>query len=122
MKSEQTFNTGQEREEHDMKAQRRRKKYRITSKFRFITTMMILFTLLITGLNAVTGSDTSIALTKSQYMQVKVVSGDTLWDLANQYKSDGTDTRKAVYEICRINEIDASDMKPDMVILIPENL
>lgn len=105
-----------------MKAQRRRKKYRITSKFRFITTMMILFTLLIAGLNVVTGSDTSIALTKSQYTQVKVVSGDTLWDLANQYKSDGTDTRKAVYEICRINEIDASDMKPDMVILIPENL
>lgn len=105
-----------------MRTQRQRKKYRITSKFRFILTMMILFTLLITGFNAITGSDTSTALTKPQYVQVKVVSGDTLWDLANQYKADDTDTRKAVYEICRINEIDASDLKPDMVIQIPEDL
>lgn len=105
-----------------MRTQRRRKKYRITSKFRFIITIMISFTLLVTGFNAMTGSDTSTALTKPQYTQVKVASGDTLWDLANQYKSADTDTRKAVYEICRINEIDASDMKPEMVILIPEDL
>lgn len=101
---------------------RRKKKYRIKSKFRFITSLIIMLGILIGGFNMVTGLNTSVALTKPQYTQVKVCYGDTLWDIANVYKSDDTDTRRAVYEICKVNDINASDLTPGMVISVPEKL
>lgn len=101
---------------------KRRKKYRITSKFRFITSMIIMIGLCIAGFTAVTGLNTSVALTKQTYTQVQVSSGDTLWTIANAYKDENTDTRKAVYEICQVNDIEASDLHPGMVLEIPEDL
>lgn len=100
----------------------RRKKYRIKSKFRFITSIIIMIGIIIGGINMITGASTSLALVKPQYTQVEVCYGDTLWDIAGKYKSDNTDTRRAVYEICRLNDINASDLKPGMVISVPEEL
>lgn len=101
---------------------RRRKKYRIKSKFRFITSMIIMIGIVIGGFNLITGLNVSTALTKTEYTQVEICYGDTLWDIANQYKSNDTDPRKAVYEICQINNIEASDLIPGMVISVPQNL
>ena len=78
--------------------------------------------LCIAGFTAVTGLNTSVALTKQTYTQVQVSSGDTLWTIANAYKDENTDTRKAVYEICQVNDIEASDLHPGMVLEIPEDL
>lgn len=104
-----------------MRAQRR-KKYRITSKFRFITSIIIMTSLAIGIFGAVSGLNISRAITKPQYTQVEVCYGDTLWDIANTYKSEDTDTRRAVFEICKINDIEASDLSPGMTISIPESL
>lgn len=104
-----------------MRAQRR-KKYRITSKFRFITSIIIMTSLAIGIFGAVSGLNVSRAITKPQYTQVEVCYGDTLWDIANTYKSEDTDTRRAVFEICKINDIEASDLSPGMTISIPESL
>ena len=115
----------QEREVSNMTYQsktHKRKRYRITSKFRFITSLVIMLGLLITGLNCLSGINESTALTKTEYATVEIVFGDTLWDIANTYKSNNTDTRKAIYEICEINNIDASDLTPGMIIKVPENL
>ena len=101
---------------------RKRKKYRITSKFRFITSIIIMIGLCVAGFAALTGLNTSVALTKQSYTQVQVSSGDTLWTIANTYKDENTDTRKAVYEICQVNDIEASDLHPGMVVAIPEDL
>ena len=101
---------------------RKRKKYRITSKFRFITSMIIMIGLCVAGFTALTGLNTSVALTKQTYTEVQVSSGDTLWTIANTYKDESTDTRKAVYEICQINDIEASDLHPGMTLAIPEDL
>ena len=87
---------------------RKRKKYRITSKFRFITSMIIMIGLCVAGFTALTGLNTSVALTKQT--------------IANTYKDESTDTRKAVYEICQINDIEASDLHPGMTLAIPEDL
>lgn len=100
----------------------RRKKYRIKSKFRFIVSMIIMMSIAIGGFNMITGSNKSIALTKPQFTKVQVCYGDTLWDIANEHKSDDIDTRRAVYEICRVNDINASDLTPGMVISIPGEL
>lgn len=117
---EQMFE-GQEREGCQMKTQRR-KKYRITSKFRFITSIIIMSCLAIGIFGTITGLNVSRAITKTEYAQVEICYGDTLWDIANTYKSNDTDTRKAVYKICKINDIEASDLTPGMTISVPKDL
>lgn len=99
-----------------------RKKYRITSKFRFITSVVIMAGLIIGIMGAVSGLNVSRALTETKYKEVQICYGDTLWDIANTYKSDDTDTRKAVFEICKVNDIEASDLEPGMTISVPEDL
>ena len=125
--SEQTFcytvhNKTNKRLRSHQNTGRKRKKYRITSKFRFITSMIIMIGLCVAGFTALTGLNTSVALTKQTYTEVQVSSGDTLWTIANTYKDESTDTRKAVYEICQINDIEASDLHPGMTLAIPEDL
>ena len=100
----------------------KRKKYRIKSKFRFITSMVIIAVLAVAGFNFITGFDQSTALEKTTYTKVRVVSGDTLWNIADKYKSNSTDPRDAVYRICSINDISASELQPDMILMIPDNL
>lgn len=99
-----------------------RKKYRIKSKFRFITSVVIMAGLMIGIIGAVSGLNVSRALTETKYKEVQICYGDTLWDIANTYKSDDTDTRKAVFEICKANDIEASDLEPGMTISVPEDL
>lgn len=117
---EQMFE-GQEREGCQMKTQRR-KKYRITSKFRFITSIIVMSCLAIGIFGTISGLNISRAITKDQYTQVKICYGDTLWDIANTYKSNDTDTRKAVFEICKTNDIEATDLAPGMTISVPKDL
>lgn len=103
--------------------QKKRKKYRIKSKARFITSVVIMLGILVSGFGALTGLNISAALTKPQYEYVHVESGDTLWDIAKKHKSDDTDIRKAVFEISKANnDIDASALYPGMVISVPEEL
>lgn len=73
-------------------------------------------------IGAVSGLNVSRALTETKYKEVQICYGDTLWDIANTYKSDDTDTRKAVFEICKANDIEASDLEPGMTISVPEDL
>ena len=98
------------------------KKYRIKSKFRFITSVVIMAGLMIGIIGAVSGLNVSRALTETKYKEVQICYGDTLWDIANTYKSNDTDTRKAVFEICKANDIEASDLEPGMTISVPEDL
>jgi nucleoid-associated protein YgaU len=98
------------------------KRYRVKSKFRFITFIVVTAFLTIGLFTAVTGLNVSTALTKQDTVKVTVESGDTLWNIAKEYKSNNTDTRKAVYEICHVNDIDASDLTPGMVLVIPSDI
>ena len=106
----------------DFNNTRKRKKYRIKSKFRFITSITVMAILLVSALGFIFGLNDSQALTKTEYEQIQISSGDTLWQIANEYKTDDTDTRKAVYKICQINDIDASELYPGMVISVPKEL
>ncbi len=112
---------GQESEGCHMRTQKR-KKYRIKSHFRFITSIVIILGLIISGIYALSGLNKSTALTKTEYAQIEIGYGDTLWEIANEYKSNETDTRKAVYEICKVNNIEASDLTPGTVISVPMDL
>lgn len=99
------------------------KKYRIKSKFRFVTFMIIVIGLAVGAIGYFSGYGISTALT-DPYSEVKVevVSGDTVWDIAYEYKSSDKDIRKAVYEICQANELDDGHIEEGMTLTIPQSL
>ena len=84
--------------------------------------MVIILGLAIGAFSMLTNLNTSVALTNPQYTEVEIASGDTLWNIANTYKSNKTDPREAVYTICKINDIEASDLQPGMIISVPKKL
>lgn len=113
---------GQNREVNVMGNTRTVKKYRIKSKFRFITSLAVVLGLCVGLLGFVTGLNTSTAETRYSCTEVEICAGDTLWNIAENVKSDDMDTRQVVYEICRENGINAGDIQPGMVLKVPEYL
>lgn len=96
-----------------------KKKHRIKSKFRFILflTVSILMAISVTG--TIFGANSVESLTKPVYTEIIVQSGDTLWDLAEEFGPDHQDIRKVVHAICQLNDISADSIYPGQAILIP---
>lgn len=94
-------------------------KYRIVNKFRFITFLTVLILILsfaaisIFDLSKVSGSDIR------EYSEITVVDGDTIWQIAKTYGSDSKDIREVVYEICKINNINADMLRAGQKLLVP---
>ena len=100
-----------------------RKKYRIKSKFRFVTFLVIVIGLSVGLFGFITEFDVSTALAKpADSITVEIASGDTLWDIADRYKTRNTDIREAVYLISQENNITDGQIQEGMVISIPESL
>ena len=98
------------------------KRYRIKSKARFITFIVMITFMIIGGISFLTGSDESTATTVDEYTTYTVGYGDTLWGIADQFKDDDTDVRKAVFVISKTNDIKAEDLQPGMELLIPQDM
>ncbi|MDD4199893.1 MAG: LysM peptidoglycan-binding domain-containing protein [Eubacteriales bacterium] len=99
------------------------RKYRIKSKFRFVTFLVIVIGLSMGIFGYITGFDISTALTKpSDEIIIEVAAGETLWNIADRYKSENTDIREAVYLISRVNDISDGYIQEGMMISIPECL
>lgn len=99
------------------------KKYRIKSKFRFITFLVIVIGFTFGMFGFATGMNFSTALENhSNDKQIEVCAGDTLWDIAGEFKSNDTDIREAVYDICRVNDIKDGSIQEGMILSIPQSL
>ncbi len=98
------------------------KKYRIKSKFRFITSLVIALGLFVGLFGFITGIDTTTAVTKNDCTEIEVCAGDTLWDIAENVKTKDMDTREVIFEICKENNIKAGDIQPGMILKVPEYL
>ncbi len=99
------------------------KKYRIKSKFRFIAFIVVVLGIAAGTLEYLTGYDVSTALENpGDQITVEVSAGDTVWDIAKHFTSDGKDIRKAVYEICEANDLQDGRIQSGMILTIPENL
>lgn len=95
------------------------KTYRIKSRTRFtcfVTLTIILITILA---NFALGFSTASSLTVPQYEEIRIQSGDTLWDIAGRYTDNSQDIRSAIHEICQINDISASELYVGMTIKVP---
>jgi FOG: LysM repeat len=95
-------------------------KYRIKSKFRFTLFMTIVFLMFISIAGTVIGANNSQSLTKPACSEVIIQSGDTLWDIAQEFGPNDKDVREVVYDICRFNDISADSIQPGQMILIPQ--
>ncbi|MDD7216410.1 MAG: LysM peptidoglycan-binding domain-containing protein [Firmicutes bacterium] len=95
------------------------KNYRIKSRFRFTVFVVLTIVLMTTAANFALGLNTAASSTVQEYMDVEIKSGDTLWNIAETYMPDNMDTRKAVYQICSLNDISADELYAGMTIQVP---
>ena len=98
------------------------KKYRVANKARFTAFVAISIVLLAFIITTALGYNTASGASTQEYVQVKVQSGDTIWGLAQEYGPADMDIRNVVYEICRINGIQADTLQAGQYITIPTEL
>lgn len=77
------------------------KHLRITNYKRFITSVTVLLVLVISLFNMVFASNEE-GYAINEYT---VIAGDTLWQIAEENKAEGTDIRKYIYELKELNNL-----------------
>ena len=95
------------------------RRYRVANRFRFTLFVTIMIILITTVINFALGLNTAESLTYVEYMDLEIMSGDTLWSIAETYMADYNDVRMAVYELCQINDISADQLQVGMTIQVP---
>ena len=94
-------------------------RYRINNRVRFTLFVVLVILFVTTFANFALGLNTANSATYVEYTEVKVMSGDTLWSIASTYMDDNSDIRRSVYELCQINDINASQLQAGMTLLVP---
>lgn len=97
----------------------RKKRLIIVNKLRFILMSLLTLIILSIFLSYITGFFMSEASTVETPIEVKIVAGDTLWDLATTYNYYEEDLREVVYRIKTYNALESSNIKVGQVIKIP---
>ena len=95
------------------------RRYRIVNRVRFTAFLCALILVTVFTFSALFGYGRSEAMDADKYISVEVSYGDTLWNLASEYGPENTDIRKIVFEIERINDVNASTLHPGQVLEIP---
>lgn len=91
------------------------KRYTLKNPRRFYTVIM-LFTIIISCtllISTVNGADSG-----PSYISVTIDKGDTLWDLAKEYKKDG-DIRRYIHKVQVLNNLSDSNLIEGEVIKMP---
>ena len=78
---------------------------RIKNKLRFITFLLVMFTLLSALCVSVFNIGKVYSKSEIEYSVYVVDNGETLWDIANKNNPENKDIRKVVYEIQKYNNI-----------------
>lgn len=97
-----------------------KKRYKIVNKTRFylfVTSsfaFILIFSFILLSRNRAYSS-----VYKVGYKEVKVVEGDTLWNIALNYLPPKTDVRKMVYDIKEFNEMEDFYIYPGDRIKVP---
>lgn len=89
------------------------KHFIIRNSFSFaLVALILLFSMLFITKLSIVNSD-------SDYIEVTVEQGDTLWHLAEKYNSEKKDITSFISQVKKINELNESNIKVGDVILIP---
>ena len=87
---------------------------RIKNKKRFILSIMILATIIISIFNLVL-ANVEKSITVAEHT---VVCGETLWSIATEYKKDGQDVREYIFELRKLNNLEDCNLNVGQEILI----
>ena len=95
------------------------KRLYIVNRPKFI--MMSLLTLIILSIliNMFTGLFMSEASTQNSNITLKIVKGDTLWEIAKSYNFYDEDIRAVVHRIKKANELEDGQLYAGQTLLIP---
>lgn len=96
-----------------------KKKYRIKSRIRFFSFILVAMLLTVSAMNTILGFNDAEGQTKDQFTIVEVTYGDTIWDIAREHLADDMDLRDAVHMIMSINNITAEELQPGQSLKIP---
>lgn len=95
------------------------KRYRVVNRARFICFEIVLFLIVFLIFGALLGGVAAGADSSKSCTEVRVVAGDTLWDIAKEYGSNDKDVRQVVSDICRLNGLRADELRPGQIIRVP---
>ncbi|MDH8676564.1 LysM peptidoglycan-binding domain-containing protein [Fusibacter bizertensis] len=98
---------------------KKRKRLYIVNRARFVIMTLITLILLSTIISYISGFIMSEAATNHTDIFVKVVAGDTLWDIASKYNFYEEDVRAVVYRIKEYNHMDESTLFIGQTIAVP---
>jgi cell division protein YceG involved in septum cleavage len=96
----------------------RKKTYRICSRFRF-TAFLLIVAASVFSVGFAFAEKSVSATEPPVYAEVEIHTGDTLWQIASEYKGEKQDVRRLIYEICKVNKIKAGNIQAGQVILVP---
>ena len=98
----------------------RKHHYRIANPVRFFIFIFLCTMILTFAAFTIIGSGRADAAAVHTYAQVTVSESDTIWGLVEKYNPDGNiDVRRAIYDVCEINDIDAGDIQAGDTLFIP---
>jgi hypothetical protein len=91
-----------------------KKRYVLKNKARFILSLAFLFVVLLT----IVYSTSVLGYKQQEYKKILVREGNTLWSIACEHYK-GTDIRKYIYELKKINNLTDSTIFQGDELLIP---
>lgn len=94
-------------------------KIKIVNKTRFVAFLIIFIILILIIISALFKIGKAYSITYTQYIDIEVKAGDTLWDIAKKNNSGKEDVRKLVYKIMKLNNLDTAKIKPGDIIKVP---
>ncbi len=100
---------------------KKKKRLYIVNRTRFVIMTLIALILISTIISYITGFIMSEAATNHSDIIVKIVAGDTLWDIASKNNFYEEDVRAVVYRIKQYNNLDDSTVYVGQTIAIPSS-
>lgn len=81
--------------------------------------LILLTVVLITGIGTIAMGAQTQKTGEVYYESVLIHSGDTLWDIAAEYKADGEKTKHMVGKIQKLNQMRSEHIRAGERILVP---
>jgi|LSQX01.1.fsa_nt_gb hypothetical protein len=91
----------------------------IADKSKFIFFIILVSTIFIITIVAFLAAGSVRGRNETDFMEVHIVSGDTLWDIAVTYNPGRKDIRKLVYDIMKTNNINNGIVFEGQIIKVP---
>lgn len=95
------------------------KTYRIANRFRFTLFVVLAIIIVTTAFNFAIRIQYCGQLDENRIYRCAGTQRRYLWSVAETYMPEEMDTREAVYELCKINDISAAELYAGMTIQVP---